>query len=642
MSAISAIAGIDRFEGAEEVVRRMCDVMAVSGSGGAEIKTLRNACFGNNPQLYDRKQVNSGGGIFTDEEGGLTILLDGELYNSAELASELGCRDLDELVIIEAYRRYGKGCLERFRGVFSFIIWDSGRSVLFAARDFFGEKPLFYNIGPGGTITIASAVRGILRNKDVPREIDFEAVSHYLYEKAFILPDTPLKSVKSLVNGGWLEWRAGKTDTGRYWNPPYFPEKIDDAEYAVKKYRDLMLEAIAKRLPKDSSSPGLLYSGGTDSSLILGMMKHVTDREISTFSVTDGMSERDLEYSRALSKRFGTRHTEIRVSAESLRSSLRDLVLTYGTPGVALIHGFFGTKAANAHDVTVAYTGLGVEPTLEPLWYLPYINILEKVFSPFRPLSERSRENIYNFICLTLRNTGSKWGSGKHRKAISILYYYFMYKRGHFRWYSTGLYPDQIKKLFSKKIDRSGWKIAADGYRDVYRDCPVSEPHDINNRVFLSKGLTINAVPKFESAASFNDVLMRFPYLDQDLTEFALKVSFDLKYRNGRNKFLVRENCRAFVSDECADLGKKAFLPPFRDWITEGLWPLIEAVVSRDAVEKRGIFDYDALRPLYERFRKDPSYLPWADIWAPVTLELWLRMHVDPAPGDTSIPSEIF
>ena len=241
-----------------------------------------------------------------------------------------------------------------------------------------------------------------------------------------------------------------------------------------------------------------------------------------------------------------------------------------------------------------------------------------------------------------LRNPGSKWKPGKFRRAVSILYYYFMYKRRHFRWYSTGLYPDKIKTLFSKKIDKSGWKIAADGYRSVYRDCPVSEPHDINNRVLLSKGLTVNAVPKFESTAAYNNVLMRFPFLDQDVIDFTLRVSFDLKYRDGRNKFLVRENCRAFVSDECAELGKQDFKPPFRGWITGGLWPLVEGVISREAVEKRGIFDYEVLWPLYERFRKDPSYLPWVDIWAPVTLELWLRMHVDPAPGDTSIPSEVF
>ncbi|MBN2185084.1 MAG: hypothetical protein JW746_07120 [Candidatus Krumholzibacteriota bacterium] len=642
MSAIAAIAGIDRFEGAEEVVRRMVEVISFSGSLGTKLRTIGNACLGQNLQLYDRSPADHEGGIFTQQETGLTILLDGELYNTAELSAELGCRDIDELVILEAYLKSGKDCLEKFRGTFSFIVWDSKDSVLFAARDFFGEKPLYYNISPEGTLTIASAVRGILRNGNVPREIDFEAVSHYLYEKAFILPDTPVKSVKSVVNGGWLEWRAGRVETGRYWTPPYFPEKIDDPEYAVRKYRDLLLEAIAKRLPKDSSSPGILYSGGTDSSLILAMMKHITDRKISTFSLIDGMGEEDLEYSRALSERFGTKHAEISISAESLMESLPDLVWTYGTPGVALLHGFLGTREAHAHDVTVAYTGLGVEPTLEPLWYLPYINILEKVFSPFRPLSERSRENIYDFICMILRNSGSKWEAGKHRRAVSILYYYFMYKRGHFRWYSTGLYPDQIKKLFSKRIDKSGWQIAADGYRSVYRDCPVSDPHDINNRVFLSKGLTFNAVPKFESAAAFNNVLMRFPYLDQDLTDFALSVSYDLKYRNGQNKFLVRENCRAFVSDECADLGKKAFKPPFGGWVAGGLWPMIEKVISREAVEKRGIFDYDALWPLYERFRKDPSSLPWADVWAPVTLELWLRMHLDPAPGDTSIPSEIF
>ena len=103
MSAIAAIAGIDRFEGAEEVVGRMCEVMADRGGHGTKIKTVGNACLGHNLHIYDRPLRNPEGEIFTDEETGLAILLDGELYNTAEIAAELGCGDLDELVILEAY-----------------------------------------------------------------------------------------------------------------------------------------------------------------------------------------------------------------------------------------------------------------------------------------------------------------------------------------------------------------------------------------------------------------------------------------------------------------------------------------------------------------------------------------------------------
>ncbi|MBN2070924.1 MAG: hypothetical protein JW814_05655 [Candidatus Krumholzibacteriota bacterium] len=638
MSSIAAIAGINGMEDAGEITGRMCAVMADRGNDGAEILQIGRAWLGRNLCLYDRAPDLAERGIFIDENSGLTVLLDGELYNASTLAGELGCENIDETVIAEAYGRWGRACLPRFRGAFSFVIWDGKERVLFAARDFFGEKPVYYHIASDGTITLASAVRGILRNPGVSREIDYEAVSHYMYEKAFIYPDTPLKYVKSLPHGGWLEWRSGVVETGRYWHPPYGAGKIEDPIYATARYRDLMLEAITKRLPRDYSSPGLLYSGGTDSNLLLGMIKHVTDRKITTLSITDGMSGRDLDYSRRLAKRFDTEHREIRMSAASIRENLADLVWTYGTPGVSIVQAFFGTKEAHKIGVKVAFTGLGVEPTLEPLWYLKYINILEKAFSPFKALPEKSREGIYDLFCRGLRGSGSRWKGGKYRKAISILYYYFMFKRGYYRWYGTGLFPDGIKSLFSGGIDKRGWKVGADGYRDIYRDCPVSDPHDLNNMVLMNKGLTVNAVPKFESAGAFNRVLMRFPFLDQDVAEFALGVSYDLKYRGGRNKFLVRENCRSFVSEECAQLGKQDFKPPFEGWMRGELWPVLEKIISREAVEERGIFDYDRLWPLYERFKNDKSALPWADIMAPVTLELWLRLHVDPAPGDTSRP----
>ncbi|HSG29125.1 MAG TPA: asparagine synthase-related protein [Candidatus Krumholzibacterium sp.] len=642
MSAIAAIIGRVASPDRGETVRRMCKVMVERGPHGSDVQVLGKACLGHNLQLFDRPASESESGIYTDDRAGMTVVLDGELYNGRDLAGELGCVPVDEQVIISGYRKWGQECLKRFRGAFSFIIWDRKEHSLFAARDFFGEKPLFYSMGGDGTITLASAVRGILRNSDVSRDIDYEAVSHYLYEKAFILPDTPLKAVKSLMHGGWLHWHDGIAHTGKYWTPLHFPEKIDDPDYVVKTYRDLMLEAIAKRMPRDSSSPGLLFSGGTDSNLLLGMMSSVTDKRITTFSVIEGMSERDLAYARKLADHFGTNHVESRITPEMLIDDLPRLIRTHVTPGVSILQAFFGTRRSREHGVNVSFTGLGVEPTLEPFWYLPYIEFLEKTFSPFKGLPETSREDIYESMNRILRGPGGQWRKGKVNRAISIVYYYFMYKRGYYRWYGSKLHPDQINALFDSHVDQEGWKSVADSYRDLYRLASVKDPHDINNNVFLNKGLAVNAVPKFESASAFNEALMRFPFLDQDVTEFTLKIHYDLKFRNGMNKFPVRENCRFFVSDECAELGKQDFVPPFRKWITGAMWPVISDVLSRDAVKKRGIFRFDRLWPMYERFRVDESYLPWVDIWAPVMLELWMRMHVDPSPTDTSTPQSLF
>ncbi len=648
MSGISGIVYLEKREGIEETVRRMCDVQLRRGPDRGRVISNPGVCLGFSYQSFKSDSAAGRSNVPVINGERLTVLLDGELFNGKELAGMLepagGKSDIppDQEILARAWLEWGTGCAAMMKGSFAFVIWDRKTRTLYAARDYFGEKPFFYNLSPGGELTFASEIKGLMRNERVPRDIDLEAIYQFLYEKGFIDPATPLSKVKTLLPGEWLEYRNGRIVMGKHWDVPYFPDKIEDETEAVEGYRKLMIRSIERQLPKDSSSPGILFSGGTDSTLLLGMIKSLTGKKIKTFTIIDGMAQEELLYSRKLATRFDTDHTEIRLSPEKISASLSDLILSYDTPGVGILQAFYGSRTAGEHGVKVLFTGFGVEPTLEPFWFIPRVQPIEKVLSPLRILPEKVRKNLYDLQLRFLAGRGSRPVRSKFDRIFQILYLYSMYKRGIFRWYSTGFDQKEIGSFFSPGLFSENWESPADNYRNLYKNYAGTGIHDRNCMIMLKRGLTVNAVTKFESAAAMNGVLLRFPFLDQDVTEFALKLSYDLKYRKGYNKYVLRENCRKYVSDDCAEISKYSFKSPMHGWITGALRPVVEKVLSKESIEGRGIFDYPRIKKLVEEFWKGSSGLAWVDIWGFVTLELWLRYHVDRPPDDTARPGNEF
>jgi|GEM_PF-3655689 len=645
MGAISLLVHRDGGRDAEGIVNRMCDIQSHRGSHARGVRSVPGACLG---VCLNRNECGPGGDAgypVLMEDRRLVIVFDGIIFNIKELAAELGhiskspTADQSEIMVLKSYLRWKEDCARHIDGVFSFAIWDIENSMLYAARDRLGEKSLFYHMDAGGELTLATEIKAILRNGRIKREVDDEAVFQYLFEKAFMQPKTPLKGIKALVPGCWLLWKDGRVETGDFWNVPYYERKVEDERYAVERYRDAVLHAIRKRMPVDSSEPGLSFSGGLDSSLLLGMMHRVSDRRIKTFSIVQGMSEMEREHSRELAVRFGTDHTEVDLSPEVIAENLADLIWSYDTPGVGALQAYFCAKEAARRGVNVMFMGFGVETTLNPSWFIPYVAPIEKVFTPMRLLPEKARTGIYGAAARMMRSLSGRRSVLGSKKISSILCSYFEFKRGLFRWYGTGLSAGRIKALFPPESVSDDWIYPEDTYRRLCNEYGSSDLHEIQNCVLLRRGLTINALPKFESAGVQNGTLVQFPFLDGEVIDFTLRLPFDLKCRNGRTKYVLRENCRQFVSDECAQMKKQAFAPPFGRWLTDDLWPIVDEVLSKESIEKRGVFDHRRIEELKRSFRSGESGLSWADIWALVTLELWLRMHVDPAPEDSLKPS---
>ena len=154
-----------------------------------------------------------------NEDGSLQVVQNGELYNYRELRRELethGHRfatSSDTEVVVHAYEQWGTACLDRFRGMFAFALWDEKKDTLFLARDRLGEKPLYYRQSTDG-LEFASELRALPRG-----EIDLDALEAFLAFNSIPAPLTIFRDVRKLPPGHLLLWEDGTLRLEQYARP---------------------------------------------------------------------------------------------------------------------------------------------------------------------------------------------------------------------------------------------------------------------------------------------------------------------------------------------------------------------------------------------------------------------------------------
>src|SRR5712692_8914105 len=229
-----------------------------------------------------------------NEDGTLWISFNGEIYNHVEIRRELdaigGHRwktdHSDTEVILHAFEQWGIGCLERFRGMFAFALWDASSRELWLVRDRIGIKPLYYS-AHHGRLVFASEIKALLQDPDQPREVCEEGLYHYLSFLTTPAPLTLFRGIRKVPAGTWLRVRPdGEIQERRYWDVWDHVQPLtgrSDQEIAEQLLAELR---VAVRLRKVSDVPvGVFLSGGIDSSTNAALFSEGEREPIRTFSI---------------------------------------------------------------------------------------------------------------------------------------------------------------------------------------------------------------------------------------------------------------------------------------------------------------------------------------------------------------------
>jgi len=326
--------------------------------------------FGNGAGLGMRRlaiiDIEGGHQPITSEDGRYVVILNGEIYNYVELREKLILRghrfttESDTEVLVHLFEDAGPDCVKELNGMFAFAIWDNLQKEVFVFRDRIGIKPLYYSLDTKSFVFASdlSAIKGA----GYSNGINFESFLSYIGASYVSHPDTIYQNVQKLEPGHFLKVSgSGRVSKVKYWEVSEF-ETLDLAR--IEDYQEEVLALLRDsiRLQKRSDVPiGTFLSGGLDSSCVVALLSEQLDRPVRTFSAGFEGGVDELPYARMISERFGTDHTEIRISGEEIPAILPEIIERMDEPiyDNALVPTLLLSKLALKNGVKVILNGTG-------------------------------------------------------------------------------------------------------------------------------------------------------------------------------------------------------------------------------------------------------------------------------------------
>ena len=319
------------------LLRSMADVIAHRGPDDVGYFEKQTGTGNYQVGLAHRRlsiiDLNTGHQPIGNEDGSIQIVFNGEIYNFKALRESLIARGhrfrtaSDTETIVHAYEEYGEACVEHFRGMFAFAIWDAGRERLFLARDRFGKKPLYIH-EQNGSLLFASEIKSLLQYPGITPQVDRSAVWEYLSYRYVPGPKTLFRNIEKLPPGYCAVWEKGQVRKWPYYRPPDCHTRIESAvpDDPAGAFLDKLEEAVSIRMVSDVPF-GAFLSGGIDSSAVVGLMSRHSNLPVKTFSVGFAESEySELRYAKTIAGQFRTEHHELTISQDHLMDELPALV----------------------------------------------------------------------------------------------------------------------------------------------------------------------------------------------------------------------------------------------------------------------------------------------------------------------------
>jgi len=596
---------------AKELAHRGPDRQAVFESrlvsiGAARLK-IRDLVGGNQPM--------------SDASGGTVIAFNGEIYNHAELRTELeqaGHKfqsSADTETVLRAFLEWDTGCFARLRGMFAIALWTESERRLVLARDRVGIKPL-YIARRGGDLYFGSELKSIFIHPEIDRNIDLGSLDCYLALNYVPGPRTMVEGVEKLGPGCWLEWRDGSVRSEPYWVLPFESASRMSLDDAAEELDSLLQQSVREHLLSDVPL-GLWLSGGIDSSTILHYATNALGSPLKTFSVSfRGRSFDETGYIRPIASRYGAQHEELDLNTEL------DLV-----------------------DAIEAFASYADEPNADagalPVWFLSKMTS----GSARVALSGEGTDELFggyltyraNDLARTARRAPSallRWAASAARcLPVSDEKIGFEYKvkrfvegcqmqpaRAHVYW--NGTFSDQEKQQLLRtalpgelnsvlsELSRAGDRTGA----YLWFDQKYFLPDDI--------------LAKVDRISMAHSIEVRPPFLDHRIVEFAARLPDRLKIRGAQQKVILRRLMKNRLPTAVLRRKKVGFDIPAHQWLRGPLLPLLNEVLATGLTEHAELFDGRGIKTCFEDHLARRGNFGY-HLWGLMILFLWMkRWHI--------------
>jgi asparagine synthase (glutamine-hydrolysing) len=557
------------------------------------------------------------------------IVFNGEIYNFRELKKcleDLGHRfrtDCDTEAIVHAYEEFGADCPKHLRGMFAFAIWDTRRQELFLARDRVGKKPLLY-ARVGGSFVFGSEFKALLPHPAISRDVDREAIHHYLSFMCVPAPMTAYRDIRKLEPGHTLTLtREGQIKTERYWQPDFTRKIKVSEEEAGERALALLREAVRVRLMSEVPL-GAFLSGGVDSSAVVALMAEESAAPVKTFSI--GFDEQDfseLHHARRVAERVGADHHEFIVRPDALEV-LPTLVEHYGEPYAdsSAIPTYYVSRETRRH-VTVALNGDGGDECFAG--YERYAAM--RLSETYRKLPGALRERVIRQAVALLPASELRRGRVRSLKRFLRAASLPPVER-YLRWVSVfdaedkdGLYTEEFR---SETAGRGAGEWLAPWFARANGAGVVDASLLADTMTYLPNDLLV----KVDIASMAVSLEARSPFLDHHVIEFAASLPEGLKLRRLTTKYLLKRALRGLLPRENLTRGKMGFGVPVGHWLRGPMQGFLREQLLSERSAHRGLLRAEAVRRLVELHARGERDLG-NQLWTLLMLELWFQRFID-------------
>jgi asparagine synthase (glutamine-hydrolysing) len=618
------------------ILDRMVSVLAHRGPDGARASVLASGPKGPTAVLgHTRLAIidlsDAAGQPLANEDGTMSVVFNGEIYNFKELRRDLETRGHsfrstgDTEVIVHAYEEWGDECPRHLDGMFAFAVWDGRRRRILLARDRVGKKPLYY-AWDGRRLTFASEIKSLRVCPWVDSTPMWEAVPRYLAWGYVPWPDTMHAGIRQLPPGSWMALERDRlSEPVAYWSPPIAKRGSGSRvswEHATARIDELLRVAVERRLVSDVPL-GVLLSGGLDSSAVVAIMSELGVRARTfTVSVRDEPSYDERRFARVVAERFGSEHTEIEVRADA--ASLLERLLWFLDQPFAdssAVPMYLIAEAAREH-VTVALTGDGGDEVFGG--YERFAAALAADRIPAfvqRAAGVGSRAIPRTGSYHDLRRSIERFTDGSRLPAQT-----------RYRGWVTLFDPPALARILSPELldetgGRGGDPFAT--FDRAWRETGESELLErllyANLRTYLHDDLLV----KTDRMTMASSLEARSPLLDASLIEELATLPASMKVSPLGLKRLLRRAMRDRLPNEILRRRKHGFGVPVGRWFRNELREPFHDLVLSDRAHSSHLFRRDGVSALFGEHlqgRADHG----AKLWALLTLEVWLRTQEEP------------
>ena len=556
------------------------------------------------------------------------IVFNGEIYNYLELRAKLEklghtfYTNSDTEAIVHAYDQYGSDCPKHLRGMFAFAIWDERTQELFLARDRVGKKPLLY-AQLNNELVFGSEFSALLQHPGVSREVDNQAIHHYLSFMCVPAPLTAYRSIKKLEPGHTLRWRKGEIELERYWRPD-FSHKLDiDEVEAGERALEILRDSVRVRLMSEVPL-GAFLSGGIDSSAVVALMSEASSSPVKTFSI--GFEEQDfseLHHARRIAEHVGADHHEFIVRPDAMEV-LPLLVEHYGEPYAdsSAIPTYYVARETRRH-VTVALNGDGGDESFAGYERYAAMQLAERYHRLPAPLRKLAIQPAIGLL------PSSETSRSRIRDAKRFIQVASLPKHERYlRWVSV-FDPQAKHDLYSESFLRETANVHASEILDPW--FAHANGSGIVDAALLTDIMTYlpnDLLVKVDIATMAVSLEARSPFLDHHVIEFAASLPEKFKLHGLTTKYLLKRVLKKLLPAENLERRKMGFGVPIGHWFRGEMQSFLREILLSQKSLARGLFKPEAVRQLVElhtRGERDYAH----QLWTLLMLELWFDRFID-------------